>query len=174
MCKPKIIAIAKACGVTFIKGLKARLFVAAMDDVLTIPTPNTGTPNVVDALFTFVPASPTDPAGQFYVWATSKADGSWKCTPEGDDDNPVWKTEVKTFIYGIDADKSLQANETNGHEFIVIVPDNNGKNRIVGEVGRGCSIKMGEQTNDKNGYEVTITWESGYNPYFYTAALPTA
>gem|GEM_PF-4969953 len=48
-----------------------------------------------------------------------------------------------------------------------------GNNRLIGEVGRGCSIKIIEQTNDKAGYLCEATWESSHYPYYFLGVLPT-
>jgi hypothetical protein len=52
-----------------------------------------------------------------------------------------------------------------------VVPDNIGNNRIVGEKGRGASLTVTEQTNDKPGYAIKLEWDCFEPPLFYTGAF---
>lgn len=174
MCEPEIGDIEKQCGVTFLKGTKDRVFLTGVDEVTAIAAPTTGTLNVASVTFrSAVTGPPAVAAGSWKRWATSKVDGTYKAEPTGDLDNPTINVTVQFFMYGIDAAKSYQANQTLGHEFILLSPDNNGKNRIIGEVDRGATIKIIEQTNDKNGYLCEATWEASHYPYFFTGTMPT-
>lgn len=174
MCVPKSANITKVCGKTYIKGQKPNLFVSHIDEVTAIPAADADSLTISSAV-TFrsaVTGPPAIPAGQWWKWQCSKVDGSYSATPEGDADNPTIKVSVEAFIYGITAGRTYTIGQTLGHEYLVVACDNEGNNRLIGELGRGATITVTEQTADKNGYKVLITWETGSYPYFYTAALP--
>lgn len=165
MCEPTLDDIEKVCGVTYIKGIKPNVFVSSAAKITAIAAPTSGTLNVASVTFASGAA--------WYTWNISKIDGSYKADATGDVDNPTIAVSVEAFIYGITSERTYTVNQTLGHDFIVVVSDNNGNNRLIGEVGRGCTITVNEQTNDKNGYKVTITWEAGHYPYFFTGTLPS-
>jgi hypothetical protein len=174
MCEPEIADISKACGVTYIKGLKNKVHVTGLNEVTTIASPGTGTMQVASLTFrTAVTGPPAIAAGTWKTWEISKLDGSYKSEPTGDIDNPTITTTVGFFIYGLSSSKSYVANQTLGQDFILVAKDNNGNNRLIGEVGRGCTIKIIEQTNDKAGYLCEASWESSHYPYYFTGTLPS-
>lgn len=174
MCEPDLLDIQRACGATYIKGLKNKVHITGIDEVTAIAAPASGTMNVATVTFrAAVVGPPAVAAGTWKTWDTSKLDGTYKAEPTGDVDNPTITTTVQFFIYGLTSEKSYQANQTLGHDFILVAKDNNGQNRLIGEVDRGCSIKIIEQTNDKNGYLCEATWESGHYPYYFLGTLPS-
>jgi hypothetical protein len=69
--------------------------------------------------------------------------------------------------------KSYILDQAHGGEYIVLAPDRNGQLRIIGDLEEGCTIRTKEQTNDKNGYDLTIEWESVHLPYYYTGTITT-
>lgn len=168
MCDPAIGAIEKVCGATYIKGLKRNVFVTGVDEVTTIPAATADSLDVDTAI-----TLRSSPAGAWRKWQISTVKGTWKAEPQGEIDNPTFKVTVEIVIYGITAGRSYIINETLGHQFIALVTDNHDNTRIVGEVGRGAEIKMGEEITDSNLYKGTIEWETGHLPYFYNATLPT-
>lgn len=175
MCLPKIDKIEKNCGAIYIKGIKTNVFLTTMAEVTAIPAPETDTLNIDDPV-TFrsaVTGPPAIAAGQWWKWQVSTVKSSWKVEPQGDEDNRSYKVTVPIVIYGITADRSYIINQTLGHEFLCVVGDNNGNNRLIGEMGRGAKISIGEETADYNGYNGTIEWEVGHLPYWYNATLPT-
>lgn len=174
MCDPVIGSIEKTCGKTYIKGLKQRIFITTLPEVTAIPDPTTDTLDI-DTAVTFRSAVVGPPAiaeGQWWNWDISTVKGTWKVEPQGDEDNPTFKVTVEVFIYGINSDRSYIINQTLGHQFLAVIGDNESNNRLVGELGRGALLKIGEEITDSNGYKGTIEWEVGHLPYFYNAALP--
>ena len=175
MCDPKIGHIKKVCGTTYIKGIKMKAFLTTLPEVTAIPDPTTDTLEI-DTNVTFrsaVTGPPAVAAGQWWEWDISTVKGTWKVEPQGDEDNPTFKVTVDVFIHGITPERSYTVNQTLGHQFLAVVGDNHGNNRLVGEMGRGCTVKMGEEIVDSNGYKGTIEWETGHLPYFYNGTLPT-
>jgi hypothetical protein len=71
----------------------------------------------------------------------------------------------------MEAEKSHIFNNATGDDKVVVVQDRNGKNRVIGSLSEGCSIKTKEQTNPKNGYVVEIDWESSHSPYFLEGSI---
>lgn len=173
MCEPEIVDIERECGVTYLKGTKNKVHLTGIDEVTAMASPTADTMTVATITFrSAVVGPPAIAAGSWKTWDTSKLDGTFKAEPTGDVDNPTITTTVQFFIYGLSTAKSYTANQTLGHDFILISKDNMGNNRIVGEVGRGCSIKIIEQTNDKAGYLCEATWESSHYPYYFGGVLP--
>ena len=71
----------------------------------------------------------------------------------------------------MEAEKSDIFNNATGDDKIIVFQDRNDKSRIVGSTTEGCSIKIKEQTNPKNGYMVEIDWESAHSPYFFEGEI---
>ena len=115
-----------------------------------------------------VEASPAVSKGKAYTWNFSKEDQEYSSEQ---DDNGLWKTKVKIFVPLMEAVKSNVFNNATGDDKVVVVQDRNGRNRIIGSLSDGCSIKAKEQTNPKNGYVVEIDWESAHSPYFLEGSI---
>ena len=158
--------IAGACGSGAAKGLKKKLRVAMRADVQAIPEVTADTLKV-ETDITMVATK------VFVAWEFSKLNHNLEISQEGDADSYTIKSEIKCFIPGITPEKTYQFNSIQGCEVIAIATDLQGHLRIIGEVDDGATLNVKEMTNDKNGYEITITWESKDRPYFYTGAIPT-
>jgi hypothetical protein len=113
-------------------------------------------------------ASPAVTKGEAFTWNFAKEDQSFE---SDQDDNGLWKTKVKIFVPKLEAVKSDVFNNATGDDKIVVVKDRNGKKRLIGSTSEGCSIKVKEQTNPKNGYVIEMDWESSHSPYFFTGTI---
>lgn len=162
-CVCTVDAIEQFCGGVNAPGLDRILHITCEDQVLDIPAAGAGTHTISDDIDMTV-----TPAGVFYPWGFSKEDMSFTSTR---DENGEWATEVKVFMLQLESEKTYVLNGMTGDNQIVIIKDRNGKQRLIGAPGNGCSVNVKEQTNPKNGYEVTITWKSAHAPYFYTGAI---
>lgn len=158
--------IARECGTGIRPGLATAVYVACKDEVATIPADN-GTSHTISSNMTM------ESGGVFALWDISQYDSSMICEPQGDLDARYFKTTVSFFISGLSSAKTnILSSITNG-EFIVIVADAKAQKRLIGDLVRGAYISAQEQTNDKNGYVVTIEWESNETPFFYTGTITT-
>lgn len=168
--------IEKQCGGGNKPGLKQKIFFTCVDQVATIPAPAADT-HEITANMTMRAAAEGPPAvtaGNFFTLNVSRFDSSLISEPQGDDENVSYLNTVKVFINKQEAEKAYVLNGTSGGEFIAVIPDGNGEQQLLGELDNGCAIKIKAQTNDKNGYEVTITWESSHLPYFYSGTIVLA
>lgn len=171
-CTCNLADIEKWCGEVNAAGLDRAIPICCDDDLSAIPAPDANT-HVVSTNVALRAASAGPPAvtaGEIHTWNISKEDQSY--SSEKDEATGVWKTEVKAFIPKMKGTSSFTFNSANGDNFILFPMDKNGKRRIVGEKGNGATLKIKEQTNPKNGYEVTATWESAHSPYFYEGVIP--
>lgn len=173
--------IPKFCGGVNAPGLNRQLTVMCGEHVKIIAA---ATHHKVSGNITLRPAAPAvvaDPnatppveaadavtKGKAHTWNFAKEDQSYEATQ---DDNGLWKTSVKIFVPKMEAEKSDIFNNATGDDKIIVFEDRNGKNRIVGSTTEGCSIKIKEQTNPKNGYMVEIDWESAHSPYFFEGEI---
>lgn len=168
-CCVSLATIPKFCGGVNAPGLDRKLAIACGDDVATIPA---AVDHVISTAITMraadSAASPPTTAGVFFGWNFAKEDQEF--TSEKDD-NGLWKTVVKIFVPKLAAMTSNILNNVNGDDKISIVKDRNGAQRLIGSLTEGCSVKVKEQTNPKNGYVVEILWESSHSPYFYTSTI---
>lgn len=175
MCIPTITHIRRVCGITYIKGVKRKIGVCPIELVSDIPDPDADT-LVVSTGVTFTSAvtgPPAIPAGAWSIFEISKGGKyTWVAEDENDEDSAGIMT-FEGFIPGISATKSKILGDLNGHEVLCAIPDNMGNTRLGGELERGGLFRMSEQTDDKPGYNIKITWPSAHPPYFYTQALPT-
>lgn len=167
ICVCTVAGIDQFCGGVNAPGLDRMLSITCEDQVSAIAAPGSGT-HTISTDITMTEGVSPDPDGVFYKWYFSKEDMSYTSTR---DENGEWTTEVKIFILQLEATKTYTLNGMTGDNQIAIVKDRNGKQRLIGALGNGCQVSVKEQTNPKNGYEVTITWKSAHAPYYYTGAI---
>lgn len=162
--------IEQFCGGLNAPGLDRMLSLTCEDQITSIPAPGADSHEITTdiAMRASSVGPPAVTAGVFYKWFFSKEDMEFISTR---DENGEWTTSVKIFILRLEEAKSHVLNGMTGDNFITVVKDRNGNPRLIGALGNGCSIAVKEQTNPKNGYEVTINWKSAYSPYFYTGAI---
>lgn len=166
-CECTVATIEQFCGGVNAPGLDRMLSITCEDQLLAIPAATADTHTISSAI-TYRAADDPIPAGKFFKWYFSKDNSSW--TSERDE-NGLWNTEVKFFIPQLKSTTTYILNGMTGENQIAIVPDRNGADRLVGALGNGALIKVKETTDPKNGYEVIITWQSAYAPYFYTSTI---
>lgn len=169
-CVCTVAEIEQFCGGVNAPGLDRVLHMTCEDQVDAIPDLDTGTHTISEdmEMRAAVVGPPAVDAGVFYPWYFSKEDMSYTSTR---DENGEWTTEVKIFMLQLNSEKTFVLNGMTGDNGIAIVKDRNGQPRLIGAIGNGCSISVKEQTNPKNGYEVTINWKSAHAPYYYTGAI---
>lgn len=165
-CACTVDTIEQFCGGVNAPDLDRVSSITCEDQLVSIPAPVDDTHKITGDI-TYrqaVTGPPAVAAGKFYKWHYSKDNSSY--TSERDD-NGLWNTEVKFFIPKLQDTTTYVLNGMTGENQIALVPDRNGKTRLVGAIGNGCMVKVKETTSPKNGYEVTITWQSAHAPYFY-------
>lgn len=169
-CTCTVATIEQFCGGVNAPGLDRMLSITCEDELLAIPAPGAGTHTISTDITYRAPDAgpPVIVAGKFYKWFFSKDNSSWSSER---DDNGLWNTEVKIFIPKLQATTTYTLNGMTGENQVALVPDRNGEIRLVGDLGNGAMVKVKETTDPKNGYEVTITWQSAYAPYYYTGAV---
>lgn len=160
-CNSNVDTIEEYCGGPNAPQLKRALFITTLAKVATIPA---AAEHLVSGDIEMVATM------LFYKWNFSKEESSFESVQ---DENGMWNTTVKIFIEKMEAAKSNVLNGMNGDNYLAVPADNNGSQRLVGELDNGCTVRVKEQTNPKNGYEVTITWQSAHSPYFYTGDITT-
>jgi hypothetical protein len=169
VCCPELGTIEKFCGGVNAPGLERQLGIACGDSITAIPA---AVDHLVTGPLTYRTAdpnaSPAIPAGKFFAWNFAKEDQEFVSEQ---DENGLWKTSVKIFIAQMTAEKSNVLNNSQGDDKISVVTDRNGRQRLVGSLKEGCSIKVKEQATPKNGYVVEIMWESAHSPYFYSGTI---
>lgn len=146
-------------------GLKRKLYITCDGEVATIPAPAADTHKITGN----VTMETATPANVFLEWHFGKEDQEFKSV-EGE--NGEWATTFKIFVPKLKDTTSYTLNNHGGDNNIVIVEDMNGKRRLIGEKLNGCTLKVTEQTNPRNGYIVEGSWTSGYSPYFYEGTIP--
>lgn len=166
-CLCTIDAIAAFCGGVNAPGLDRELAITCEDQIAAIPAPGADT-HLISTNITYRAAAAPIVAGKFFKWGFAKEGGSWSSER---DENGLWNTEVKIFIQKLEAGKTYVFNGLTGDNLICIVPDRNGEKRLVGTKSNGASVSVKETTDPKNGYEVSIKWQSAYAPYFYTGTI---
>jgi hypothetical protein len=164
-CCTSLANIARTCGQGIRPGIATKVYVACKDEITAIAA---ATAHVIDDPFTYAQGK------HFHVWDISQMDSSYLVEPEGDADARYYKSTVQFFIPALAAAKSFILNSITNGEFIVLVSDHKGQTRLLGDLVRGALISFQEQTNDKNGYVVTIEWESNILPYYYEGTITTS
>lgn len=168
--------IEKECGGGNKAGLKQVFYITCTDQVTAIPAPDADTHEITDDLTmrAAVTGPPAVAAGKFYDIAISRFDASLVSEPQGDAENVSYLNTMTVFINKQSPEKAYILNGFLGGEYIVIVADGNGQKQLLGELDNGAAVTVRPQTNDKNGYVVTVTWESSHLPYFYSGAISLA
>lgn len=162
--------IAAFCGGVNAPGLDRQLSITCEDQIAAIPAVETNTHTIADNITyrSAVTGPPAIAAGKFFKWGFAKEGGSYESER---DDNGLWNTLVKIFVPKLEAGKTYTLNGMTGDNNIALVPDRNGEIRLIGSKTNGCTVKVKETTDPKNGYEVQITWQSSHAPYFYTGTV---
>lgn len=174
-CCAGLATIEKECGGGNRPGLKNFFYIACIDEVVTIPAPDANTHLVsTDIAMRAADAGPPAiTAGTFKKFAISKINSNLTVEPVGEGENISYKCTMSCFINKITSGKTYILNNTTGGEFIIIAKDANGEQLIIGELENGATVKAGMQTNDANGYPVTIEWDTPIHPYHYTGNVTT-
>lgn len=170
-CACSIDDIEKLCGEGNAPGLQPVLSITCLDEVNTIPAPETGTHEIADniTMRTASAGPPAVTAGRFRKWNFEAKDASFSCEK---DDNGLWNSEVKIFIPKLKKETTHTLAGLYGDNHIALVEDmNEGGLRLLGNLKNGCMVKVKETTTPKNGYEVTLTWQSATAPYWYTGTV---
>lgn len=172
-CVCTVDTVEKFCGGVNAPKLQRELHITCEDEILLIP-PVTADTLKVETDISMRAADAGPPVvedGLFYNWGfSSKEDSSFEAER---DDNGMVQTAVSIFIERINAEKSYILNGMTADNQIALVEDKNGEVRIVGELGNGCTVRTKEVTTPRNGYEISINWESRDVPKFYTGAIVT-
>lgn len=166
--------IKKACKEKAIAGLSTKLYIACYDEVASIPAINADNHTVeTDIVMRAADAGATPPieAGAFASWDFSQKDQTFES--EQDEEGGMWNTNVQIFIPATNGVKSAVLNNIGDESSIIIVSDKKGRRRIIGSVELPCEVKVKSQLTPKDGYIVTITWLSAYEPFYYTGAITT-
>lgn len=163
-CCTTLADISRECGSGIRPGLATTVYVVCKDEIDTIPADN-GTSHTIATDITL------DTGKKFSAWDISQLNGSYLCEPQGDTDATYFKTTIQFFIPALAASKTFILGGITNGEFICLVSDAKAQKRLIGDTTRGAYIRVQEQTNDKNGYLVTIEWESNEPPFYYTGAI---
>lgn len=163
-CGSSIADIEKTCGGNA-PGLKTTIYIGFKGHVASIPSPGAGTHIISGDIM-------MEEDRGMYAWSISKGGNSYESNPEGEDESVENEITIKAFINKLEADKTYILNDVHGGEFILLVPDRNGKMRLIGDLEEGATVRVKEQTNDKNGYDLTISWPTNHLPYYYEGDIP--
>jgi hypothetical protein len=146
------------------------LYVARKRDVESIPAPGADKVTISTPIV-------MKPGKAFVKWDHAQDTGDINHKSEGDPGNKSVSTDVNCYVpKGNPAIDSVVQSALNG-EFIVIVVDGKGQQRIGGDLLRGLifdhDYKSGKKGTDKNGSDFKFaTTGMGHVPFYYTAAIP--
>lgn len=95
---------------------------------------------------------------------------TWALEAQGDADSGGYKVTAEYFIPKV---TSARVNALDGPcSIIAVCPDNNGNKRLVGNKTSPASMKYAESIQEgTNGMTITIEWETGQIPDFYTGTV---
>jgi hypothetical protein len=158
-CTSNVATIAEFCGQNA-PGLTRSLHITTLAKVASIGAPTAHVVATITMVATML----------FYKWGFSKNENSYESVQ---DENGLWTTTVRIFIDKLEATKTNVLVGMLGDNYIAVVEDKNGNARLIGGVDEGCTVRVRETTSPRNGYEVTITWESALAPYFFTGTVTT-
>lgn len=158
-------------------GIETVIAIVAICGVLTIPTPADYDPAAPDPV---QPHTITADIGlkagyHFTEFHFRKKEATYSAQVAGEEDAEFVNATLNFYIPKISPLTTLNANNVLNNRYLVLFKDRvNDDYRVMGEIGNGASIKFTEQTNPKNGYQVTIeAQELDDYPAYYTGAVPT-
>lgn len=172
-CNTTIADITKECKKRYAPGTLQRIYATGYLEIATIPAPTADTHKVEsDITFRAADGAATPPvdAGSFAAWDVSRREQQFETEM---DENGQHITTAQFFIPGQTAERAVILNNLGEDANVFIIPDKEGNNRIVGAIDNPADVRVREQYTPTNGYILTITWESGHTPYFYTGAITT-
>lgn len=169
-CQCSIDTIDRECGANA-SGVKPVLAISCEDEVDSIAASVDHSVATINMRAAAV-GPPAVTKGYFRLWYPSSRGGDFSATQDAE--SGTWKTECKFFIPKQTSAKAVVLNGLGEDNNICVVTDKNGKRRIVGELENPANVVTKEVVLPKNGYEVTITWESAHSPYFFTGTLDTS
>jgi hypothetical protein len=163
-------------------GMVITLDIASKSVITSIPEPGAGssiiTDNIVMVEDTRTAAevsasSPADPIpGVFSEFEFSEIGLAYSGAEEGEAEDGNLVHTVTGIITKMNPLKSYILEGTRGGlEHIVRFIDRNGNKWLIGDNNEGAKITVVPQTNDRNGYTLTITWRSSRLLYAYTGAI---
>jgi hypothetical protein len=148
--------IAQHCGGNS-PGIATTIYLQCKDDITAI---GEATNNVVSTL-----------TGDFFSWSISKFEQSYVGEPEGDDDSLSFNHTLTVFVPRMTPAKTAVLNSILGGEMIAVFTDRNGETYILGDLDEGATVRSSPQTNEKNGYVVTISWQTNRMLYNYDGSI---
>lgn len=161
MCTVTLAEIDKVCGPNIPGNIL--LYVANADELITVPAVDVGT-HTVSTDVTF------DTGGRWWPFVFDKK--SCQHTEEEQENGQVLGTVTCFFSHDDDAKRKLFMDMTNG-DFALCITDGNSLTKLVPSgVEFSRNFDSGLETADKNGYQVTFTYE-GTPAYIYTGAIST-
>lgn len=163
-------AIAKLCDLAgFFKPNK--IYIAEHADLAAIPAPGVGT-KTVSTDITF------DLTKFFFIWETAENGANITSAAIGQKGSQIYRNSITVYVPGISRDDALLAMDNvlnNG--FVIIAPDTNGNNVILGTAVSPAKVPEGgiQAVKDGENDGITITFENfGAAPLLYTGAITTA
>lgn len=163
-CCENLAAVLSACAANrgTAKGLKGELFLACIEDVTSVPS---ATAHAISGDIVM------EDGKLFYSIRYDKVGSSMRSEAQGEGQSKYYLNTATIFIPGLASSLSNIFSPTIRGEYMCIIPDKNNNKRLVGAVGDGAYIAVVEQTDDRNGMILTITWESSELPYYYNGAI---
>jgi hypothetical protein len=162
-----VAAISRICGPNP-GGIKTKMYVARVVDILTLPA----------ATNKVVATDIVMKSGKAMVaWDIELDSGNITVETEGSVSNPSLKAgavfKVARNSPGIDAaiDGAI------GQELLILIPENSGNVRILGQLDKGAFLgykgATGLKSADFAGKDLTVTWEGLFeSPNYYTGVVP--
>jgi hypothetical protein len=162
-----VAGIARLCGPNP-GGLKTKIYLARIVDILTLPA---ATNKVVSTDIVMKTGK------SMVAWDIELDSGNITVETEGSISNPSLKAgavfKVARNAPGIDAaiDGAI------GQDLLILIPENSGNVRIIGNLDKGAFIgykgATGLKSADFAGKDLTVTWEGLFeSPNYYTGNVP--
>lgn len=160
--------IPKICGGGNASGVRTKVRVACIDQVLTIPAATAG---IIATDITMVTDTGEGDPGKFIEINISKENAQYTAENQGTDENPDYLHTLTCNILKMTPSKNVVLNALDGSEVICGFTDRNAYTWLMGDLLEGATFSSTAQTGDFNGYVVTITWRSPRKLPNYTGAF---
>lgn len=168
--------IARFCGQNNTPGMSADFHLIPICDVTTIPAPDTYDPDDVTpdpTLAHTISTAVTLAASKYWSkWSARKSSVTYKAEITGEEDAEQVQVTITAYLPKMTNLKTWYMNQGINGRFAVLMADRNGGDpRLIGEIDNGAKVKVTEDSNPKNGYNLEITCLMDNFPYYYSGAI---
>lgn len=151
-------------------GLKPEIYIVSINDVTTIPAPNTN--HTIATAITLA-------AGKSWgVWQGDQKSFKLEINSVGENGSKAFRHTLELHRSGFDEQFEKELSDNINGNFLILVPDKSGRMRLLGTIDDGAYFTSdgvvsttGMSIEEKNGNTLKFEWDAPHKAYFYTSTV---